>query len=217
MELRTAIDSRRTEKVLANPEEPFVVPESGQRQKVSELLALAAQAPFHKPADESHRVEPLSSIVPWRFHALDSGSCRLLLDKLEHTDKPTGKIRNMLAAADSLVMSTWLPNPSGVEQYDGFQEFEPTLQNMEHIAAASAAIQNLLLLATESGWKNYWSSGGVLRSEMVYEWLDIPFDQILLGAIFLFPSDIGGADVKPGGLRDRKGDATQWSQWATVK
>ncbi len=66
---------------------------------------------------------------------------------------------------------------------------------MEHIAAASAAIQNLLLAATARGISNYWSSGGVLRSAQVFQQLGIPRQQILLGAIFLFPSEIGDAEL----------------------
>jgi len=217
MELQTAIENRQTEKVLADPGAPWAVPDADYRANVDQLLAKAAKAPFHKPADDCHRHEPLTSIVPWRFHAVDAEHCRKLSGKLEQTDKPTGKIRNMLTAADAMVMTTWLPNPATDGDQAEFQNFESTLQNMEHIAAASAAIQNLLLLATEGGWKNYWSSGGVLRSEMVFEWLGIPANQILLGAIFLFPQDVQTADVKPGGLRNRKGEPSHWSRWVSVE
>jgi nitroreductase len=214
MNLRDAIQKRHTLKVLADPESPWDVSSGRVRDKVEDLLAVAINAPYHKPADKTHCDTELSSPVPWRFHALDASACRTLSARLAECDQPTGKIRNMLAAADALVMTTWLPNPD--EQPEGFQAFSPTLQNMEHIAAASAATQNLLLLATEAGWNNYWSSGGVLRSEMVFEWAGIPLNQILLGAIFLFPSDTRGVDVKPGGLRDRKGAAEQWSRWVQL-
>lgn len=213
MNLRDAIEKRHTLKVLADPESPWEQPDD-IRRKVEDLLSVANNAPYHKAANKVHLAEPLSSLVPWRFHLLDTSTCRDLSLRLASVDQPTGKIRNMLAAADALIMTTWLPNPS--EKSTGFQEFEPTLQNMEHIAAASAAIQNLLLLATEAGWNNYWSSGGVLRSEPVFEWVGIPLNQILLGAIFLFPADTRGVDVKPGGLRNQKGNASQWSRWAQL-
>jgi nitroreductase len=216
MELRKAIETRKTEKVLADAGSPWEVPEAGLRDRVNALLGVATNAPYHKPADESHRAEGLTSIVPWRFHVLDGEQCRKLIAKLDGIDKPAGKIPNMLAAADALVMTTWLPNPSADSEKQDFQCFDPTLQNMEHIAAASAATQNLLLLATEAGWKNYWSSGGILRSKEVYELLQIPESQILIGAIFLFPEDTRTADVKPGGLRDRKGEASQWSRWVSL-
>ena len=214
MNLSKAIEARHTLKVLADPESPWDLPDPCVKQKISELLAVANNAPYHKPADKSHLSGDLDSPVPWRFHVVDASNCRSLAAKLTQSEVQSGKIGNMLSAADVLVMTTWLPNPS--EQHAGFQEFEATLQNMEHIAAGSAAIQNFLLLATAAQWNNYWSSGGVLRSEMVYQWLKIPPAQVLLGAIFLFPADTRGVDVKPGGLRDRKGDANQWSRWAEL-
>ncbi|QEG24498.1 nitroreductase family protein [Mariniblastus fucicola] len=212
--LREAIQKRHTLKVLADPDAPWPQPANSLRDKVNDLLKMATNAPYHKPADKVHFNDPLNSPVPWRFHVVDAAACRELSERLADVDVPTGKIRNMLAAADALVMSNWLPNPA--DQDLEFQQFLPTLQNMEHIAAGSAAIQNLLLLATEAGWNNYWSSGGVLRSEMVFQWMGIPLNQILLGAIFLFPSATGDADVKPGSLRDRKGDTSQWSRWVEL-
>ncbi len=214
MELKKAIETRHTLKVLADPDSPWELPQGETQDKVAGILAAAINAPYHKPADKAHLAEPLTSPVPWRFHVVSAGQCRKLVQKLGNTDLQSGKIRNMLAAADALVMTTWLPNPAG--QAKAFGEFDPTLQNMEHIAASSAAIQNLLLLATEAGWNNYWSSGGVLRSELVFGWMGIPLEQVLLGAVFLFPEDTRGVDVKPGGLRDRKGSASQWSRMVEI-
>ena len=214
MELQRAIQARHTLKVLADPDSPWELPAESTREKIAELLAGAINAPFHKPADKSHLNEPMNSPVPWRFHVIDADSCRKLSEKLGQAEVQSGKIRNMLTAADSLIITTWLPNPATGEL--AFGEFDPTLQNMEHIAASSAAIQNLLLLATEAGWNNYWSSGGIIRSELVFGWLEIPLEQVLLGAVFLFPADTRGVDVKPGGLRDRKGTADQWSRWVEV-
>ena len=214
MDLKHAIETRHTLKVLADPELPWDMPDYAVREVVDQLLSVAINAPFHKPAHKSHCGDPLSSPVPWRFHAFDTKSCRNLAERIGATDLQSGKIPNMLAAADALIMATWLPNPS--EQFLSFQEFEPTLQNMEHIAASSAAIQNLLLLATEAELNNYWSSGGILRSKTLFTWMSIPLDQILLGAIFLFPQETRGVDVKPGGLRDRKGNSEQWSRWVEI-
>lgn len=214
MNLRNAIETRHTLKVLADPDSPWSIPQVSVREQVNDLLALATNAPYHKPADKGHCDDPLSSPVPWRFHALDTTVCRELAVKVGQTDLQSGKIRNMLAAASAMVMTTWLPNPSSEPM--AFQEYDPTLQNMEHIAASSAAIQNLLLLATEAELNSYWSSGGVLRSKTVFDWIGIPLNQILLGAIFLFPADTEGVDVKPGGLRDRKGNPEQWSRWVEL-
>ena len=211
MNLKNAIETRHTLKVLADPEAPWDVPAPDARERFANLLEFAVQAPFHKPAHDSHREEPLTSPVPWRFHAIDGENCRRLLEKLKAEDVESGKIKNMLAAADGLVLTTWLPNPS--DETLGFQEYAGTFANMEHIAAASSAIQNLLLLATAEGWNSYWSSGGVLRSELVFSWSGINTAEILLGAVFLFPADTRDASSKPGSLRDRKGPAETWSRW----
>jgi len=119
----------------------------------------------------------------------------------------------MLNTADCLIQVTWLPDQS---DKDGEQLFMPDLRNMEHIAGASAAVQNLLLTATEKGIPNYWSSGGVLRKDTFFDLLDIPKKQILLGSIFLFPEDTiiekNNAKIAFGGLRERKGEIDQWSR-----
>ena len=82
-------------------------------------------------------------------------------------------------------------------RWSEFEDEEPgfaaTLANMEHIAAAAAAIENLLLAATARGVSNYWSSGGVLRSQIVRQLLAIPPAEIVLGAIFFFPKEFGDA------------------------
>ena len=214
IQLKQIIEARRTLKVLADPDAPWDAPSPSIRDQLKDLLESANQAPFHYPADPSHCVDPLTSVVPWRFHAVEGDTCRKLLRRLKAEDVQPGKIGNMLAAADALVIVTWLPDPQ-VPPAD-FQQFASTLRNMEHIAAASAATQNLLLLATAAGWNTYWSSGGILRSESVYRWIDIEESQILLGAVFLFPADTKSAAAKPGANRDRKGPASTWSRWVTL-
>ena len=68
----------------------------------------------------------------------------------------------------------------------------------------------LLLLATEAGLLNYWSSGGVLRSRPVYELLQIPATQVLLGAVFLFPNALPDVETKPGANRGKQGQTARW-------
>ena len=213
--LKETIRARHTLKVLADPDSPWETPGPDVRDQVADLLQAAVDAPFHYQANEAHRGGPLTSPVPWRFHSIDGENCRRLLDRIQSEGVQAGKIANMLAAADALVLTTWLPDPG--EEATEFQQFAPTLRNMEHIAGASSAIQNLLLLATAAGWNNYWSSGGVLRSETLYDWTGIDPREVLLGAIFLFPSDTKAATTKPGGNRDQKGPAESWSRWVELE
>ncbi len=130
---------------------------------------------------------------------------------MAHPDlEQTGNIPKMLASADALILATWLPNPA--PQSLDTVLFDANLANMEHIAAASAAIHNLCLAATARGIANYWSSGGVLRSPGMFEYLNIPQQEILLGAVFLFPQDTGLAEVVGSKLRAHRTSVSNWSR-----
>jgi nitroreductase len=175
------------------------------------MLFDAAQAPFHLPASPEHR-EALISPLPFRFYALNAQSCRALMAYLLAHEPTAGKITNMLAACDYLVLTTWLPDPAQTPLPNG-HTFEGSLRNQEHLAASGAAIQNLLLLATEQGWQTYWSSGGVLGNEAQFSKFGISDSELLLGAIFLFPQNTENATVMPGALRDKRGSFTDFGRW----
>ncbi|MEM9380821.1 MAG: nitroreductase family protein [Planctomycetota bacterium] len=210
METNDSIRKRRTLKVLADPTRPFAECDGEMDGTLRELMETAGHAPFHYPASEHHRDGPLDSMVPWRFHALPSSVCRSLVEWSEGAGIAVGKMNSMLSAAKACVLVTWLPDPS--DDATEFQAFEPSRRNMEHIAAASAAVQNLLLASTERGLESYWSSGGHLRTEIAYRHLGIPEREVLLGSIFLFPSDAGDAPTKPGALRERRGPLESWAR-----
>jgi len=195
---------RRTSKVLGDVTKRTVFPTDFDK-RVMALIETAGHAPFHFPAHNSHRQNGQNSVVPWRFYVCDSQACNLLIDILNQFDaQQTVKLRRMLAAAGSMVIVTWLPDPSKDNSV------ALTQRNVEHIAAASCATQNLLLAATAQNIANYWSSGGVLRSEEVYTACGIPTNQAFLGAIFLFPVIEEIYDVLPGALRDKQGEISDW-------
>ena len=199
------IRERRTTKLLA--EAPL--PVAPARETVEQLAAAAGWAPFHKPAARHHQDAGLPSVVPWRLHLLDAPACRKLGEHLLARGDRT-KIPRLLGAATALVQATWLPNPPRAP-HPGL--FEPTEENMEHIAAAGAAVQNLLLAATARGIPTYWSSGGALRTPDAFAWMGIPAGEILLGAVFLFPAADTGVEPTPGAHRDRRGAPADWSRW----
>lgn len=207
-----AILSRRTSKVLVDPDKPWEVTGS-LKEFLPEILLAAESAPFHYPAHRSHKHPDHDSPVPWRIHCLDGEGCRQLLKIIRTRDVAAGKIPAMLAAAEYLALTTWLPTPGDPSDNPG-QYFDPTLENMEHIAAASAAIQNMLIAATARGVPNYWSSGGLLREEEWMKRLDIPASQILLGAIFFFPREETfphrPMEIAPGKMRSQKGKQSSW-------
>jgi nitroreductase len=187
------------------------------------MIEVAGWAPFHKLADEqTHRQGELMSVVPWRFYVLEPASCNHLLDFLEvqaenYLESPwtrawNSKIPKLIAGAGALVQVTWLPDPSDNASLTP----QLTINNMEHIAAASAAVQNLLLAAEARGWHTYWSSGGILKSPELFDYLGISKTQMLLGSIFLTPADVPIGNQQPGGLRDKRGDVTDWARWVRL-
>lgn len=202
---KSLFERRCTTKAMA--EEPLPVPSQGG-EVVESLLEAAKWAPFHKPAPREFRRGQLDGGVPWRCYTLGAQQCRDLRAHLLQAGDST-KIPKMLAVADYLFQVTWLPEPQSEEQ-DGL--FDPSIQNMEHIAAASAAIQNMLLAATERGIPNYWSSGGGLRSSELFELMGIDRREILLGSVFLFPKQLDPGWVRPGALREARGEVGRWSR-----
>ena len=145
---------------------------------------------------------------------------------------PRSKIPSMLRAAGALILVTWLPDPAPVDeglesgsedrsaqakdQATGDQQAaserlaEHRLRNEEHLAAAAAATQNLLVAATAREMANYWSSGGVLRTVEARALAGIPAEQPLLGAIFLFPEPQEDDTFVTGKLRDLRGPIGSW-------
>lgn len=198
-----SIRNRRTLKVISEqalPTKPF------DTQFIETLMESAYYAPQHYPCHGGHQVN-LPSPLPWRFYVLDSATCRELSQRIATQEISGGKIIGMLNAADYLIQATWCPLPGQTAMPDS-SLFDGNIVNMEHIAATGAAIQNLLLTATALGHENYWSSGGVLREAMLFDWLSIPTTEILLGSLFIFPDTEGlSNDVQalPSKRRDQRG------------
>ncbi len=208
--------ARKTVKILAESE----LPTTSDGNTINRLLACAGWAPFHKVCHTEHRQGELNGIEPWRFHCLDAQQCRKLGHQVTQMEA-AGKIPAMLAAASHLIIATWLPNPANSASKAesstlAHEVFEPTIDNVEHIAAASAAIQTLLLAATAAGISNYWSSGGVLRTPELFSKLGIPDNQRLLGAIFLFPAEVPddcSVEIATSKLRaQRSSSSAGWSR-----
>jgi len=205
--VETAARNRKTVKLLGDPENPE--PATGlSRETVDTLVEAAGWAPFHRPAFcAREHGDPV--VEPWRFTMLDASGCRALLSRLSEIPKPPGKIANMLATADTLLLVTWLPEPAE----EGWQ---PNEFNMEHIAAGSAAIQTLMLAATERSIASYWSSGGSLGTKEAFEMLGIDTTEILLGAVFLFPETPPTAEAAPGKMREKRSPPSAWSRWVSL-
>lgn len=211
--VKNTIQNRRTYKVIADISSQVEDLDSSRNQ-IDDLISAAGNAPVHYACDRIHLNE-FSSPVPWRAYKLDHKLCRslkqILLDSCDTT-----KIPNMLTAAHTLIQVTWLPDAGTIKNANAGKEeiaFDGTLRNMEHIAAASAFIQSLLIVADSAGYKTYWSSGGPLKGDAVFEKLGISRNELLLGSVFLFPQDTGSASVMPGSMAQKRGEMQNWSKW----
>lgn len=212
MSIKEIIASRRTSKVLAKT--PLEA--EYDHALLESLVNAAAYAPFHYMASSSHREKlPDKAPEPWRVYILNRAVCREVRKWLMAKDDKT-KVPEMLAAADMLLQVTWCPATENESEADmGHGVFAASLTNMEHIAATAAAIQNIILTATEHDIPNYWSSGGFLRTAEAFELLGIPQDQILLGSVFFFPCNVSAnpkVAMFPGKMRDRRSFGRSWCQ-----
>jgi len=225
------IRSRRTTKLLLSPEHRDARERAWgdrHRRELATMIEGAAWAPFHRRANEEiHRTAELSAPMPWRFYVVEGWACSSLITWLErqadsHPDSKwsrawQSKIKDMLAACGALVQATWLPDPAeGRDAASGeLAPAEPTMttNNIEHVAAAAAAVQNLLLAAEVRGWRSYWSSGGILRDPGVLERLGAGPREAPLGSLFLSPDVAERATAREGGLRDERGETHDWVRW----
>lgn len=228
------IRERKTAKLMLEPSQANPEPLSNSHKTALQaMIATAVWAPFHRSADMQHRQGGLTSVVPWRFYVLERDACYRFNQHIEaqasvEDANPiwlklwSKNLPKMIAAAGALVQVTWLPNTlKEDEQGSAFNDnIALNLANIEHIAAASCAVQNLLLAAQARGWYNYWSTGGanqsMLRSPEVFDYLGIPQQEQLIGSIFLSPNDFPHDINKAGALRDKRGELSDWARWLTL-
>lgn len=209
------IRARKTEKVLCDIEAHRPVPaEVAERNReiVLQAIKTAGWAPFHY----SRKVDDLAE--PWRAHVLWHEQAKQAAIYLRDELKVTSKEPQLAAACSALVLVTWLPEFSVTEsQQDTKIEREMLLaRDEEHLAAASAMVQNLLLMLTAHGMGNYWSSGGKLRGPEMFKYLGIPEQERLLAAVFVeYPEMMDDSkERKAGSLRNDRSD--QWIREVTL-
>lgn len=205
------IRRRRTWKVLASPEgSPLSSPTPSSdallahESLVRSAIETAGFAPFHYDRRQNGVSEP------WRFYWLKLAACRTLsqqLPTLAENMKPGNKLPGMLAACGSLVIVTWLPEQSNVDE----QKLQ--LVNEEHLAAASAATQNLLLALEARGLGTYWSSGGSLRDKPVRSQFGISDSERLIAAVFIDDRNLrpsGEVECIPGKNHEKRTEPSRW-------
>jgi nitroreductase len=204
-----AIRERRTEKVLSPIEDARPIPadvDALRRPQVLAALETAGWAPFHYVRQPGGVAEPWRAHVLWQDRAIDVA--KHLRDGLGVTSKEP----LLLAGCSAAVLVTWLPEfgePSEKPRSPAVME-EQRSRDEEHLAAASAMVQNLLLLLTAHGMGTYWSSGGRLRKPELFDTLGIPRGERFLAGVFIeYPEMMDeNKQRKPGSHRDKR--STRW-------
>ena len=175
MEIFEAIQSRHSQ--------GHVRPDPVPRELIEKLLHAAAQAPNH------YRVRP------WRFVVLTGegrnklGSVMAASQQARHPEFPSeafDKCRTLPLRAP-VVIAVGVDKPS-----------EAKVLEIENVAAAAAAVQNLLLAAHAMGLGAKWRTGEWARDPMVKEFLGFDPDQHLIGFIYIgYPAILTEAPTRP--------------------
>lgn len=202
------IQSRRTTKLLAKDgvEITFTDEEASRMDKaVIDSIQDAGYAPFHYDRGVDGIAEP------WRFYFLKQKECRQIGRMMPawFTDmRPTNKLPSMLRSCGSLILVTWLP------QFDRQVADAKQLQiDQEHLAAAAAATQNLLLSLTSKNFKTYWSSGGLFREPKMFQELNIDLSEQLLAAVFVgYGADDEDVEVIYGKHHPSRSEHNAWTR-----
>lgn len=178
------IRDRKTEKVMCDIESHRPVPESIQNQNhplVMSAIETAGWAPFHYPRGIDSMAEP------WRAHVLWHDAAFKAAVHMRDTLNVTSKEPRLAAGCSALIIVTWLPEFHELtdQASSKLDREEQIKRDEEHLAAASAMVQNLMLLLTAQGMGTYWSSGGKFRGAEMFDYLSIPRSERFLAGIFV--------------------------------
>jgi nitroreductase len=165
-----------------------VKPDALPRDVVQKLLSAGAQAPNH------HKVRP------WRFVVLTGDGRQKLGDVMAASFLD----RNPATPSEGLDKTRALPLRAPVIIAIGADKpAEPKIVEMENIAAASAAAQNILLAAHALGLGAIWRTGEWARDAKVKEFLGFAADQHIIGFIYVGYPDVLPEPYTRSGFEDR--------------
>lgn len=216
--VEAVIRRRKTEKVLCHDTDvhnsvPVEVAEQ-HKKTVLDSIKTAGWAPFHYPRNEDKIAEPWRAHILWRDDALKVA--QYMRDEIDNVKGEPA----LLAGCSAMVLVTWLPryygrDSQGVICQPSQKQSEIDIDE-EHLAGASAMVQNLLLMLTAHGMGNYWSSGGKLRGQAMFEYLGIPSEERFLAAVFIeYPEMMDDSkERKPGKLRDKRSE--RWIRQVSI-
>jgi nitroreductase len=164
-ETAALIRSRRTHKDFAGT--PI------NRSVLDEILELARWAPTHRLTQ------------PWRFTVLDMPAIARLTDFLRSQPQIAAFPDAEKGAAKMTKLLGRLPSVGALIQATWVRHTKPDIDG-EDRAAATAAIQNVLLSATAAGLATYWSTNPALVHPDTLRWCGIDLGTVgSLGCIWL--------------------------------
>lgn len=143
---------------------------------VNQLLALGDWAPTHGRTE------------PWRFFVYGG-------EALKKFGKDHAELYWNHTAEDKRQQATYEKLQHNVEKASHLviavmkRGENVKIPQLEEVAAASAAIQNVLLGATAMGISSFWSTGGMTHTHALKEYLKLGHDDIVMGLLFLGYTD----------------------------
>ncbi len=164
------IRSRRTVKSYTGEAVP--------RALLERWLELASWAPSHRMTQ------------PWRFAVLDQAAMVRLGTFLRGEPAIAAVPDPAKGAAKIAKLLDRLPTLGAMIQVTWVRDADATIDLEEH-AAASAAVQNLLLAAHADGWAGFWSTTAALGHPATLHWCGLdPDTQGFLGSVWLGRSTV---------------------------
>lgn len=159
------IRTRRTVKAFTGEAVPRAV--------LERWLDLACWAPTHRMTQ------------PWRFAVLDQPAMVRLGDFLRAEPTIAAVPDPAKGAAKLTKLLDRLPTLGAMVQVTWVRDTDAAIDLEEH-AAASAAVQNLLLAAHADGWAGFWSTTAALGHPKTLAWCGLdPATQGFLGSVWL--------------------------------
>ena len=143
------------------------------RADLDALLDAARWAPTHRLTQ------------PWRYAVLDQAAISRLAAFLQATPSISAVPDPGKGAAKLAKLLDRLPGLGAMIQATWVRDADPDIDLEEH-AAASAALQNLLLAATARGIASFWNSSAALSHSETLRWCGIDTNREgFLGSVWL--------------------------------
>lgn len=172
MSIQDIIKNRRTIKPL------YFTGEKVIDKDIKEMLASANWAPTHKLTE------------PWRFIVYTENAKTQfgkdhaeMYKKVNSTDFEQVKFDKLMTNANKA---------SHIIAIIMKRDAEERVREIEEIAAVACAVQNMMLVATEKGLANIWSTGGLTYHPIMKEYLGLGEKDKVMGFLY-----VGISELKP--------------------